>query len=195
MAHPLTPTVTNVLSILVMAGQAYIVVALLSLAIKPLREKLVNFMGGKAVIFSLIVAAVSMLGSLFYSNIAGLAPCVLCWYQRIAMYPQVLLFAVAFWKKDRTIIDYTLGLSGIGAVIAVYHYYVQLGGSPLTPCSTVGYSVSCSDKFIMNYGYITIPMMALTGFLMIMVNMFLYKQYLRRQVTKVVVTETVTAII
>ena len=125
---------------------------------------------------SLIVALTATLGSLYYSDIAGFSPCKLCWYQRIVMYPMVLLLGMAIVKGDKkNIIDYCLGLSGIGALIAAYHYWLQRGGNEFIPCSTVGYSVSCSQFFSMSYGYITIPMMALTAFLLIFSAMMLHR--------------------
>jgi len=116
---------------------------------------------------SLVVALVATLGSLFYSEIVNYTPCLLCWYQRIFMYPQVILFSIALFLKDKGIAIYALSLSMLGGMLALFHYYIQLSNTKLTSCSTVGYSVSCSDNFIMQFGYITIPMMALSAFILI----------------------------
>jgi disulfide bond formation protein DsbB len=129
-----------------------------------------NFLGRKALWFGLAVSLVSMLGSLYYSDILHMAPCVLCWYQRIVMYPQVALFAVALWKKEPfRVWTYSTVLSVIGVLIAGFHYYGQMASSPVValPCSAVGYSASCASSFAPVFGYITIPMMALTGFVML----------------------------
>src|SRR3989338_6881780 len=83
------------------------------------------------------------------------------------MYPQAVLFAIAARLKDEAIKWYAGSLSLIGAVIALYHYYLQLGGNPLIPCSTVGYSVDCAKSFILEFGFVSIPFMALTAFLLI----------------------------
>ncbi len=80
------------------------------------------------------------------------------------MYPQVLLYVFALWKKDHHIINYGLILSIVGGAISAYHYLLQLGVVPNLPCSAIGYSVSCSARFVLNFGYITIPMMALAAF-------------------------------
>lgn len=117
--------------------------------------------------FALTVSLVATLGSLFYSEVLGFEPCKLCWFQRILMYPQPVLYLVAHLKKKKDVYLYTLPLSIIGIVIASYHYLLQRGMSPLTPCGTVGYSVSCSTTFVMEYGYITIPMQSLTAFLLL----------------------------
>lgn len=114
-----------------------------------------------------MVALVAMVGSLIYSEIIGYEPCKLCWLQRIFMYSQVILLGMALFKKDYKIISYSIVLSIIGAIIAGYHYLLQLGVASGLPCSAVGYSVSCSQRFVMQYGYITIPMMALSAFVLI----------------------------
>lgn len=82
------------------------------------------------------------------------------------MYPQVFLMGVALYRRDISMRVYGLVLSSVGAVLALWHYLGQLGFGTL-PCSAVGYSVSCADRFVMQYGYITIPMMAFSAFLLI----------------------------
>ena len=92
------------------------------------------------------------------------------------MYPQVILFGMAFWRRGRDLIDYVIALSGIGFFISGYHYLLQTGIAPAVSCSAVGYSVSCSKVFTMNFGYITIPMMALTAFLLILLMQVIKKK-------------------
>lgn len=117
---------------------------------------------------ALAVSSTALLGSLFYSEVMGFAPCKLCWYQRIALYPQVALFLQAIIIKDRSIFRYAALLSGMAAVIAAYHYYLQVFANlDTTKCSSVGYAASCTTKFVMHFGYITIPMMALTAAILI----------------------------
>jgi disulfide bond formation protein DsbB len=82
------------------------------------------------------------------------------------MYPQVLLMGIALIRKDRWMKIYGFAFSIIGAAIALFHYTGQLGFTPL-PCSAVGVSVSCSQRFVMEFGYITIPMMAFSAFMLI----------------------------
>ncbi len=120
-------------------------------------------------IFGLIVSLTATLGSLFYSDVMGYNPCVLCWYQRILMYPQVLLFALALWKRDRKVAKYSIALSVLGVLLAGYHYLGQISVVKNLPCSAVGYSSSCAETFFLAYGYITIPMMSLTAFLLILI--------------------------
>jgi len=116
---------------------------------------------------ALIVSLTATLGSLYFSEIAGYEPCKLCWYQRILMYPQVLLLSVSILRREFFIKWHLMVLSSLGALIAAYHYYLQWGGNPLIPCSTVGYSVDCAKTFILEFGFVSIPFMALTAFLLI----------------------------
>lgn len=131
-----------------------------------------SFFRRHAIVISFIVALVAMAGSLFYSEVAGYDPCKLCWYQRILMYPQVVLLLVALIQKRKDITDYSLVLSIVGALIAGYHYLGQLSITSL-PCSVVGFSASCSQRFVLQYGYITIPVMAFSAFVLMIILMTL----------------------
>ena len=168
--------VTTVFSFLSLVTDILIVIALVILGnslvsknYKQLKKnKIVLWVGERGLLLSFIVAAVATLGSLFYSEIAGYEPCKLCWYQRILMYPLVLVLGIAWQRKDKNVIPYVLALSGIGAVIALFHYYLQLvPTTPLVPCSTVGIAISCTTREFTHFGYVTIPMMSLTAFLLI----------------------------
>lgn len=117
-----------------------------------------------ALTFGFVIALIAMLGSLGYSDGMGFEPCKLCWYQRIAMYPMVILLGIAAWKKDFGIKKYVLPLAIIGFIIAIYHTLMQFGIAPELPCSALGYSKSCSERFTTTFGYITIPVMAATAF-------------------------------
>jgi disulfide bond formation protein DsbB len=155
-------------SILTAVGQLMVVVIIVSLVFR--NERLIKFFGGNAILFSFIIALFATLGSLFYSEILGYEPCKLCWFQRIFIYPQVILLGIALWKKNGSTARYnSIALSAVGAIIAGYHYLLQIGVAPEIPCSALGYSVACSQAFVMSFGYITIPMMALTVFAMIIV--------------------------
>lgn len=162
-------TATQLFSILTVLAQIGSLAILICLVVKAkLTRTVLKFFGKHAFLLAFIVALVSMLGSLYYSEIAQYTPCKLCWYQRILMYPQALLLGIAYARKDNHITLYSLVLSIIGAGIALYHYLIQIGTiGEIVPCTTVGYSVSCAEKFIMTFGYITIPMMSLSAFLII----------------------------
>ncbi|MBI2135056.1 disulfide bond formation protein B [Candidatus Woesearchaeota archaeon] len=140
-------------------------------------EFIENFLGllkKYALVFAFIVALAATLGSLFYSEVMGYEPCKLCWLQRIFMYPLVVLFGMALAKNDRKIADYSIALAIIGAPISLYHYFLQTGVFAAT-CG-IDSSVPCTIKHTVAYGYITIPMMALTAFILILILMCLIKR-------------------
>ncbi|MTH53452.1 disulfide bond formation protein B [Bacillus mangrovi] len=112
---------------------------------------------------------VSTLGSLYFSEIVGFEPCQLCWYQRILMYPQVILLGLAAARKDYSIALYSLVLSCIGAAFSIYHYGLQkvpFLGDHAAVCGRV----PCTGEYINWLGFITIPFLALSGFAIIIVS-------------------------
>jgi disulfide bond formation protein DsbB len=112
-------------------------------------------------------AAMATAGSLFFSEVMKLPPCVLCWYQRIAMYPLVWILAVAIVKKDLTIARLlALPMALVGFGIAIYHnlLYYKLIPESITPCTS---GVSCTSKQIEWFGFVTIPVLSLCAFLII----------------------------
>ncbi len=146
-------------------------VFILALVISPKLEarfpRLTECLSKRAILISFIAALFATLGSLAYSDIFGYNPCKLCWIQRIFMYPNVIILGIALWKKDTGVALYSMVLAGIGGIIAFYHYLTQLGFDPLNlPCSAVGYSESCAKVFVLTFGYITIPVMALSAFIL-----------------------------
>jgi disulfide bond formation protein DsbB len=174
---PFVQNITNLLSLGVIACDV-LAVFLLILLITPLGEtskgkRLSAFIGENALTFAFLMALASILGSLFYSEVANFQPCLLCWWQRIFLYPQALLLLVALIKKDEAVRKYCLTLSGIGILISIYHTYIQFGGNDLIPCSTSG--VSCQHVYFVTYGYITIPTMALTAFALILLFLLFKK--------------------
>lgn len=181
--HPLQAPLTEVLSLLTILGHGLIIMTAVLLVLlrgQTWPNWLVKI-GQNGLWFAWGIALIAMGGSLLYSDVIGLEPCLMCWFQRICMYPQVVLLGLAAYWKDSRIVRYALPLTAIGAALSTYHYSLQLGVNPYAPCSAVGYSVSCSDRFILNYGYITIPMMALTAFLLI--SLLLYLNYRVSQAT------------
>ncbi|QQG38359.1 MAG: disulfide bond formation protein B [Candidatus Kaiserbacteria bacterium] len=107
--------------------------------------------------------------SLVHSTIFNLPPCPLCWWQRIFLYPQVFLFALALWKRDRGIADYSILLSVLGLGFALYHHALQMFPSSFAPCSAEG--VSCVQILYLEFGYITYPLMAASAFAFLIVLM------------------------
>jgi len=104
------------------------------------------------------VAGLSIVASLIYSGVIGYPPCVLCWWQRVMIYPQVILYGIALLKEDKNIFRYTLALSLIGVVFSIYHNYLDFGGSALIACDA---AVSCTARYVNEFGFVTIPLMSL----------------------------------
>ncbi len=121
-----------------------------------------------------IMALLSAAGSLFFSEVMDLPPCVLCWYQRIAMYPLVLIIGIGIITEDARWKVYALPLALLGLALALYHNLVYYGIIPesLTPCTQ---GVSCSERQIEWFGFITIPLMGLAAFLVMSVILLIYR--------------------
>ena len=108
----------------------------------------------------------SIFGSLFYSEILKYPPCTLCWYQRIFMYPQIIILGIGIILKDKRSVIYSFVLSFFGLIISTYQYLIQLGMTEnYGICSLTGSALDCSTNFFTSMGYITIPLMALSAFL------------------------------
>lgn len=153
----------------VVVGQILIVVLVVALVVSRVQKKqniLTEMINDNALWLAFAVALASTLGSLFYSDILGYEPCKLCWFQRILIYPQVILLGMAAWKKDNNIIDYVIVLSVLGIVLSSFQYYQQMVDPSLLACGAGDATASCSKKFVFDYGYITIPIMALTSFIL-----------------------------
>ncbi len=112
----------------------------------------------------LAVAAIATAGSLNYSEHIGYTPCEYCWYQRIAMYPLVVLFGVALVVKDEKVWRYTMPISLIGAGISIYHYQLQRWPDQGSSCDA---AAPCTFQWVDEFGFVSIPFMALCGFVLI----------------------------
>ncbi|MES2803149.1 MAG: disulfide oxidoreductase [Bdellovibrionota bacterium] len=121
---------------------------------------------------ALLIAVVATGGSLFFSEIMTLPPCVLCWYQRILMYPLILIFGVGLFRNVKESFIYGLALSCTGLAIAIYHNLLYYGLIPesITPCTS---GVSCTSRQIEWLGFITIPLLSLIAFILITVIGFI----------------------
>lgn len=109
----------------------------------------------------------SIIGSaltIYYSDYLGILPCGLCWFQRVALYSQVFLYGLAWYKKDFNIFSYTMALSIFGGVVALYHHYLQVGYSEFMPCPVVASTIDCAEPVFVEYGFVTFPLMAVVLF-------------------------------
>jgi len=121
-----------------------------------------------------IIALTATVGSLFFSEVMDLPPCVLCWYQRIAMYPLVLIIGVGIVTRDRRMKNYALPICLVGLAVAVYHNLLYYGLIPesITPCTQ---GISCTSVQLEWLGFITIPLMSLTAFVSVAACLAFYK--------------------
>lgn len=110
-----------------------------------------------------LVASVSTLGALFLGEVMGYTPCVLCWYQRICMFPLVLILAAGLFPFDCRVVRYALPLALAGWLLAVFHWAAASGLVPerATPCSQ---GVPCSVEQISWFGFLTLPLLPVLAF-------------------------------
>lgn len=118
-------------------------------------------------------SVIATLGSLYFSEILYLPACDLCWYQRIVMYPQVVLLGIGIMREDRNIAWYSLPLSLIGIPLATYHTALQYGWIPEIAAACRS-GISCADATLALWGFVTIPLMALVGFIVVSASLYLY---------------------
>lgn len=114
-------------------------------------------------------ALTATLGSLFYSEIMGYTPCEWCWYQRILMYPLVIIYGAALIKNDKAMAFPGLILSGLGILMSTYHYLVQKV-SLFQPTGGSCGAVPCTVEYVNYFGFITIPFLAGTAFVIIFIS-------------------------
>ncbi|MSR87950.1 MAG: disulfide bond formation protein B [Candidatus Zambryskibacteria bacterium] len=173
----MTSTIQNLLPYVVVAVQIVLAVLLVSLFLK---NKFAKWVGKYALILGFLVSFTAVSGSLFYSEIVGFEPCVLCWWQRIALYPMPILFLVALLNKDRGVFKYVVPLITLGGIVALYHSYVYWGGASILPCTVMG--GACSKNFVYVFGgYINIPAMSLTVIISLLLLAWSNKVYQSRQ--------------
>ena len=168
-----TDTVTLFFALLALVTQVGVVFAIVCRlgrrvpVLARVGDATLDLIGPLALPMALAVAIVSTAGSLYLSEGADFTPCTLCWYQRIAMYPLVVVLAVAVLTGDRLVRRYVVPITAIGSVVSVYHLLVQR--YPTIESSSCDPSNPCSFTWVEHFGYLTIPGMALTGFLAIAV--------------------------
>lgn len=114
-----------------------------------------------------LVTSVSMIGSLYFSESVGYRPCVLCWYQRIAMYSLAIVLVIAALRRDRSVAPYAMTLAVIGASISAYHWLLERWPSIDTgSCSP---DAPCSVPYFEVFGFVSLAFMALCAFVTVLV--------------------------
>ncbi len=163
---PVVVTFLAILALVALVGAIVLVIGL--------RRSLVPQIGPVAANLAWAVAAVSTLGSLFLSEIANFIPCLLCWVQRGFMYPLAIALAFAPARRSRAISLWALA----GSLVSIYHYAVEQipGFSGSDFCSA---TIPCSFIWVEEFGFVTIPFMALCGFLAVGALSLTHRRWLR----------------
>ena len=169
-----TDTATLFFALLATAAQAAVAVAIVlavggrwSPALARARAGLAAEVGPQALGLATAVAATATAGSLYLSEVAHFVPCRLCWYQRFAMYPQVVLLGASALLRTTRLRPVAAALAAVGGCVSIYHLLVERypnletsSCDPVNPCSLI---------WVERFGYLTIPGMALSGFALILV--------------------------
>jgi len=146
------------------------------------KKNLPLFLKKNSLLFAFLIALFGTLGSLFFSEVMNYAPCTLCWYQRVFMYPLVVLFGVGLVRKSKNIADYGIVLSIFGGLFSLYHSFIQAMSDPGI-CGEG--TVDCIQKYIYGYGFMSIPIMTLTAFVLVIILCFIWRGYVRENLQRI----------
>lgn len=176
--------VQQVLVLLAFGGLAFVGVTavgvlLQAVGVGRLGGRIADLVDASELGLSWVVALVATTGSLYFSEVVDYIPCELCWYQRIAMYPLVLVLFLAMLRNDRRIWPYALALSVAGLVVSIYHYQLEWFPEQSTICSKTA-SVPCTVVWFRHWEVGTIPFLAGSAFLVIITVLLLAARNERR---------------
>ncbi len=131
-----------------------------------------SFVKDHAAVFGLVISAGATLGSLALSEVFEQAPCELCWYQRIFMYPLPILIAVAMMRNARDIRFGVVSLAALGSMVAVYHLIVQW----VPGTGSCDLDNPCASRILDFLGFVSTPAMALTAFIATAISVQLWRK-------------------
>lgn len=167
---------------LAIAAQITAIVTVLLMCVSRVQSnRFLRMLAMHSTLFAFIVALFSTASSLTFSEVFDMRPCELCMYQRIVIFPQVIILAVALWRKHHDMItDYSIALASVAIPISIFHYILQKTDAPaahaFAPCDFTGQAPSCANYYVNMYGFVTIPLMALTTSVLIVILMVLRKK-------------------
>lgn len=138
-------------------------------------QSIKQFIIKNALYIALVQAIVAQLGSLYFSDVMLLKPCVLCWYQRIAMFPLFITLIIGILKRDKNTWLFVISPALIGWTISIYHnlLYYKIIPDTLAPCET---GVSCTTRYIEWFGFVTIPFLSFVAFSVIIIMMLVERR-------------------
>ncbi|MGH7249848.1 MAG: disulfide bond formation protein B, partial [Minisyncoccia bacterium] len=159
-------------------------VALFLLFFGPKKSKYLEYLNKHFLVLSFLVSMTASIFPIIYSEVIHFAPCVLCWWQRVFIFSSFMLFAIAYWDKDRRVVRYVTPLLSVGILFSIYHnFFYYFGETSSLPCDATG--VSCYQHLVSEFGgYISIPMMALTSFVSLLTLIAVAHFYGNRQVSE-----------
>lgn len=140
-----------------------------------MNDKLIN---SNIVLLMFLISLIATVGSLFFSEVMEFIPCTMCWYQRIFMYPLVIIFLINLLYPDEKLFKYAFPLVLLGLALSVYHNLLMFGiiDEKVVPCVQ---GVPCSTRYIDWLGFITIPFLSLVSFLSIFLLMLFSKNQIK----------------
>lgn len=160
--------ITAVCALLAGAGAVLLVVARLLAPSVPLAASLGRAVTERRTALTFVVAAASMAGSLYFSEVADYIPCRYCWFQRIAMYPIAFVALVGMIRRDQAARWYALPLAAVGAGISTWHYLIEW--NPQWEGESCGlFGPACSVPWFQTFGFVSLALMALCGFVAVIV--------------------------
>jgi len=157
------------LAVLGLVGQVLAALVLLAglawlLGCRAPLQALLTVIWGYELWLAFVVTAVATGGSLFFSEVVHFVPCELCWFRRICMYPLAITTLLAALANDQRVVRYLLPLPTVGAGISIYHLLTENGVVKQTQACLLSAPGGCATKWINQFGFVTIPTLALTGF-------------------------------
>jgi disulfide bond formation protein DsbB len=155
----------------VVGAAALRLAAVVSTSARRRWDGLARAVGPNAYAMAWFVAFLATAGSLYFSEVAGFEPCRLCWYQRIAMYPLVIVLAIAAARRERAGTYYAAAIALIGALVSVYH--VTLEWFPSLDSGACSATTPCTLIWFRMFGFISLPTLALSAFALILTLMVL----------------------
>jgi disulfide bond formation protein DsbB len=164
-----------ILSLIALAGSVVTIVLAVMFRSDPdsTAGELFETIRARAVWLAFLVALITTLGSLYLSEVAHFVPCVLCWYQRICMYPLALVLLIGGMRRDRDVWVYVLPPAVVGLGFSVYHTQLQAFPRQHGPFCKI--AEPCTVRYVWEFGFVSIPFMALTAFAFIIVMMLLLR--------------------
>lgn len=124
------------------------------------------FIKNHALYMAWLIALIGLLCSVFFGELLHHEPCRLCWYQRVCLFPLVLILGIAAYKEDARIIVYAMPLALLGIFFALYQVLGIFIPKMSTP-ALCGYKINCSEQLMEFWGFLSFPLISLIGFLLI----------------------------